>query len=205
MRPLHLLVDADGTWMDWGAMFTALADELFPHLPNIPRHNEQRSFNLKLGLNEEEAAAVDEIFLYPGFYRNLKPFPGAVETYHKMREKGHKVQIATSPWWANSTCLQDKADSIAEHFGEDARTGMALISDKTGLRGDYLFDDKPNISGVYNTNGETPTWKQILVDQPYNRDVELPRIYSWEDNSWEEVLEQLEYESIYCIMDSIMD
>lgn len=192
LRPLHLLIDADGTWMDWGAYFTELADRDYPHFPNIPRHNEQRSFDLKLGLNDEEAAAVDEIFLNKDFYKSLKPFPGAVETYHKMLEKGHKVQIATSPWWANSTCLQDKSDSIAKYFGEDARKGMALLSDKTGLRGDYLFDDKPNITGVYMENGEKPTWKQILVDQPYNRDIDLPRIYTWEDNSWEETLEELE-------------
>lgn len=194
LKPLHLLVDADGTWMDWGGFFTELADLNYSHLPNIPRHNEQRSFNLKLGLNEEEAAAVDAIFLHPGFYRELKPFPGAVETYHKMIEKGHHVQIATSPWWANPTCLQDKSDSIAEHFGEDARNKMILTSDKTAIRGDYLFDDKPNISGVYTEVGQTPTWKQILVDQPYNRDIDLPRIYGWEDDSWEDTLEELEYE-----------
>ena len=186
-RPLHLLVDADGTWMDWGLGFTSLADEKFPHFPNIPRHNEQRSFNLKLGLDTEEAAAVDELFNHPGFYRSLKPFPGAVEAYHKMLEAGHHVQIATSPWWANNTCLQDKADSIAEHFGEDARKKMILTSDKTAIRGDYLFDDKPEITGAYE-----PAWKQILVDQPYNRDIELPRIFGWEDNQWETILDVLE-------------
>lgn len=188
LRPLHLLVDADGTWMDWGTGFTNLANLNYSHMPNIPRHNEQRSFNLKLGLSVEEAAAVDEMFLHPHFYRDLQPYPGAVETYHKMIEAGHYVQIATSPWWANPTCLQDKSDSIAKHFGEDARRTLILSSDKTAERGDYLFDDKPDITGFY----PVPTWQQILVDQPYNQNIELPRIFGWETNEWEEVIEELE-------------
>lgn len=184
-RPLHFLVDADGTLLDWGAFFTHVANLEYAHLPRIPRHSEQRSFNLKLNMNEEESAAIDAIMAYPDFYRHLKPLPGAQEAVAKMKERGHHVQVATSPWWDNPTCLQDKAWNIAEHFGDDMRRTMYLGSDKTALRADYLWDDKPEITGWYE-----PVWTQILYDQPYNQGIDLPRIYHWD--TWEEKIEELE-------------
>lgn len=193
LRPLHLLLDADGNMLNWGGRWDEhRTSEKYAKFTNIPLTQDQRSFNLKLNLNEEESAVVDEIFNLPGFYRDLEPFEGAVEAYHKMVEKGHRVQFATSPWWSNDTCLQDKSESILKHFGEDAQRNMILASDKTSLRGDYLFDDKPEISGHYTKEGRQPEWSQILFDQPYNQDVDLPRIYSWYD--WEEKLEELESE-----------
>lgn len=185
LRPLHILLDADGTLLDWGAQWDALLEELYPNLTNIPRTLNQRSFNLNLNLNEEERAAVAHVFNHPGFYGSLKPLPGAQEAVAKMIEQGHHVQIATSPWWDNPTCLQDKSDSIARFFGEELRSRSHFGNDKTVLRADYLFDDKPEIKGHY-----SPMWAQILYDQPYNKEVDLPRIYSWEN--WEGMLEALE-------------
>lgn len=188
-KPLHILLDADGTLLDWGAGWDEVLEELFPHLTNLPRSVDQRSFNLKLGLTEEEAKAVDTIFNHPGFYARLKPIPGAQEAVAKMQERGHHVQVATSPWWLNPTCLQDKADTLAAFFGEDIRNGAHFGNDKTILRADFLFDDKPEITGKY-----TPQWTQVLYDQPYNQHVDLPRIFSWDE--WEERLEDLQAELI---------
>lgn len=185
LQPLHILLDADGTLFDWGARWDEIVNDKFSHLPNIPRTKDQRSFNLKLNLTEEESAAVDEIFNHPGFYGDLKPIEGSQEAVAKMQERGHHVQIATSPWWENPTCLQDKSDSIANYFGTSLRKSAIFTGDKTTLRADYLFDDKPEITGNY-----TPVWKQILFDQPYNKQIDLPRIITWDE--WEEKLEVLE-------------
>jgi len=179
---LHILVDADGTLYDWGYRWDEILNEKAPHLLNIPRAVDQRSFNLRLNLTPEEAAVVDEVFNHPGFYGELRTLPGSQEAIAKMIEQGHHVQIATSPWWDNPTCLQDKADSIERDFG--IRKSIVFANDKTGLRGDVLFDDKPGITGHY----EEPTWTQILYDQPYNRELQLPRITDW--SQWEEVLEK---------------
>lgn len=185
LHKLHILLDADGNMMDWGGRWDHIRTSEYTEWNNLPLTQDQRSFNLKLNLSEEEAAIVDEIFNRPGFYRDLEPFEGAVEAYHKMVEAGHRVQFATSPWWSNSTCLQDKSESILQHFGEEAQKSLILTSDKTTIMADFLFDDKPEIKGFY-----TPVWQQILFDQPYNREIDLPRITSWEDNQWEEVLEE---------------
>jgi 5'(3')-deoxyribonucleotidase len=185
IRPLHILKDADGTLLDWGGHWDWMRlSERFANYTNIPLTKDQRSFNLKLGLNEEESAAVDEMF--DAFkYGKLKPIEGAVEAYRKAEEAGHFVQIATSPWWTNRKCLQGKSNSILKYFGEDARKNMILTGDKTVLRGDYLFDDKPEIRGHY-----SPMWQQILFDQPYNQEIDLPRITSWDQE--EDTLQFLE-------------
>lgn len=188
---LHLLLDADGNFMDWGGKWDHIRSTEYAEYVNLPLTQDQRSFNLKLNLTEDEGAIVDEIFNRPGFYRDLEPFEGAVEAYHKMVEAGHRVQFATSPWWSNSTCLQDKSESILQHFGEEAQRSLILTGDKTALRGDFLFDDKPEITGHYTKEGRTPEWQQILFDQPYNCDIDLPRIHSWVGDEWEEILERL--------------
>lgn len=174
MKLLHILFDQDGVLSHWGNGFST-HPSLEPY-PNIPRHSDQKSFNLKEGLTNEEAMVVDDVFNTMS-YRNLEPIEGAVEAYRKTVEAGHKVNIVTSPWWDNPHCLQDKADWVEEHLGIDARNSMVLTGDKTAQRGNYLIDDKPYIKGHY----DNPQWQQILFDQPYNQDVDLPRIMSWEN------------------------
>lgn len=183
---MHILLDLDGNMVDWGVRWDEILDTL-TGAENLPRAANQRSFNLKLGLTPKEQALVDEIFNHPDFYGKLKPIPGAVEAYHKMVEAGHHVQFATSPWWSNPTCLQGKADTVRNFFGEDALKKTILASDKTSMRGNILFDDKPEITGAY-----TPEWQQVLYDQPYNQDVQLPRIFSWETDEWRQAVEMVE-------------
>lgn len=183
---MHILSDQDGVLSSWGEGWNAhlSLDQYMERAVNLPRHEDQRSFNLREGLSPEEVEVVDEIFNHPGFYSTLKPIEGAVEGYHKLVEAGHHVQIATSPWWTNATCLQDKADWVEKYLGADARSQMVLTSDKTVLRADYLIDDKPNIQGNYE-----PEWVQIVFDQPYNQEIRhLPRMSGWSD--WENALDE---------------
>jgi len=181
---MHINFDQDGTLNHWGPSGWDLSVERYGEVAkNLPRHSDQRDFNLKLGLNDEEAAIVDAIFNEPHFYLNLEPIEGAVEAFHKTIEAGHQVNIVTSPWWSNPTCLQDKSDWVAKYLGEEYRHLLIFTGDKTAIRGDFLVDDKPHIKGSY-----SPSWEQILFDQPYNREVtHLHRITSWE-NDWDNYL-----------------
>lgn len=96
---MHIFSDQDGVLTSWGMGWNSHLnmERYVSRSMNLPRHEEQKSFNLKEGLTEEEAEVVDEIFNHPGFYATLKPIEGAVEGYRKLVEAGHYVQIATSP------------------------------------------------------------------------------------------------------------
>lgn len=182
MKPLHILFDQDGVLAHWGNGFST--HPAIQPFPNIPRHADQRSFNLKEGLTPEEGMAVDEVFNTMS-YGDLEPMEGAIEAYRYTVERGHIVHIATSPWWTNKKCLQDKSDWVEKYLGDDARRRMVLTGDKTMLRADYLIDDKPSIKGEYE-----PVWEQIIFDQPYNQEVVGERLMAWDD--WYFMLDELE-------------
>ncbi|WP_421446371.1 5' nucleotidase, NT5C type, partial [Agrobacterium tumefaciens] len=58
---------------------------------------------------------------------------------------------------------------------------MILTRDKTLVRGDLIIDDKPRIQGAV-----TPSWRHIVYDAPYNRQVtDAPRL-TWQN--WRSVL-----------------
>lgn len=196
---MHIGFDLDGTLNHWGPTGWDLYLEPYGEAAqNIPRHKDQRSFNLKLSRTPEECAIIDEVFNAPNFYRDLEPIEGAIEAVKLTVERGHTVSIVTSPWWSNPNCLQDKSDWVARHLGEEYRPLIFFGSDKTMWRGDYLIDDKPAIHGLYEDN---KAWTQILFDQPYNREVRgLERLKSWED--WSEMLLNLEFEKLVTARDA---
>jgi 5'-nucleotidase len=170
-----VLVDMDGVLADWGAAYDRGLNE-YGAPSHIPRHADQRSFDLFSGISEFEARIVRDVMEDLDYY-NLEPIPGAVEAVRSMREYGHEVMICTSPWLPNSRCIPDKIDWVNTHIGDGWEDRIIIAKDKTIMLGDVLIDDKPNIKGH-----TTPTWTQVIFDQPYNQDrQDLPRLRTWDD------------------------
>lgn len=170
------LVDMDGVLADWGAAYDQGLDGYGIAAANIPRHADQRSFDLFSGLSENEARLVREVMAYLDYYA-LKPLPGAVNAVRSMLEYGHEVMICTSPWLSNADCIPDKIDWVLDHLGSGWEDRIIITKDKTIMLGDVLIDDKPNITGH-----ATPTWTQVIFDQPYNQErQDLPRLLTWDD------------------------
>lgn len=67
-------------------------------------------------------------------------------------------------------------------MGKEWVKRIILTLDKTMVTGDYLIDDKPHITGCESS----PTWTHILYDQPYNKEVNKPRIVNW--TQWREII-----------------
>lgn len=95
-----------------------------------------------------------------------------------MVAKGFQVLFCTSPVLTSAVCPSEKFEWIRKHFGPGWVGRIVITSDKTIVRGDVLIDDKPKIVG-----GQTPAWKQLIFDAPYNRHVPGLRMTSWKD--WE--------------------
>lgn len=172
---MHILVDMDGVIADWGKQWDHDLNTMWPE-SRVPRHAEQRTFDLKAGLDPYDCDVVDMVMKRPGFYADLEPIEGAAEALHAMVAAGHQVDICTSPWMPNPTCVRDKLDWLDRHIGDGWSSKAIITTDKTRIRGQVLIDDKPDIHGEFD-----PEWSQILFDQPYNQNVNLPRIFEWSD------------------------
>lgn len=174
---MRILVDMDGVIADWGNEFNRNLDLFGEAARNIPRHEDQVTFDLNAGRTDEEKTIIARIMREPGFYSNLTMIPGARSVLRKMLALGHDVRIVTSPWVSNPTCASDKLNWVLRNYGDTWAQRVIITTDKTLVKGDILIDDKPAITG----QEESPSWVHVLFGQPYNQGINKPRIMSWED------------------------
>ena len=176
-----ILIDMDGVICDFNQKLLKLAHErlgapLFTREDCVTFYTEE-IFEPKF--REWAAKLSDE----PGFFEDLLPVTGAVEALHEMEALGFKVFICTAPkkFYNNPSCAEEKHRWVMKHLGKKWTERIILSRDKTLVHGAVLIDDKPDVTGV-----ASPVWKHVYFDQPYNRDVDKPRITGW--GSWKEVL-----------------
>lgn len=105
----------------------------------------------------------------PGFFADLEPIPGAVETLASLANRVELVVVTASPREA----MQDKVQWVRRHLPFVPRHNIVITYRKDLVRGDFMFDDAPrnlrHFQGV-----------RILMDYPYNRDFhDCHRVYSW--------------------------
>lgn len=179
---MRVLVDMDGVIADWGHAYGESLDRFGDAAAGIPRHKDQRSFNLHAGRTDHEKALIDAVMVEEGFYSRLEPIAGAKGALKAMLKAGHDVRIVTSPWVSNPTCASDKLNWVVKHYGSHWGPRVVITADKTLVRGDILIDDKPEIHGEVE-----PTWEHVLFDQPYNREVvDKRRLVDWP--AWRELI-----------------
>lgn len=176
-----ILVDMDGVLADHENKLIQRYRERFPDAP-YPRLEDRTTWELTDGYPADKHDAVWEIFSGEGFFADLDPMPGAIEAFRDMAADGHDLVICSAPLVRSRWCESEKRHWIEQHLGTGTARDLVLTHDKTLVQGDVLIDDKPAIVGR-----RIPTWRHVLVDQGYNRDVELPRIArDW--SNWRDVL-----------------
>lgn len=183
---MRILVDADGVIANWGDEWDRHAAERL-HL-GLKLTKDQKDFNLRKGLDDAGARAVQEIMDRPDFYRVLKPMEGAQEALHRLA-KEHEVFIVTAPWISNPTCASDKIEWVKQHIGPEWGERVVIAKDKSIVSGDILIDDRPDVLNAHRAN-----WTQVFYTQPYNAHMKGPRIHSWVGDEWLEVIERVENE-----------
>ncbi len=111
------------------------------------------------------------------FYLHLLPIDGGPAAIRELARAGHDVWLCSTPDHTNPTCADDKIAWAEAWIGKGWGQRVILTHDKTLVRGDFLIDDKPEVTGA-----AEPEWQQILFDQPYNQHVEGKSILrSWRD------------------------
>jgi 5'-nucleotidase len=174
-----ILVDQDGVLADFELGFqVAWKATGHPH-PVVPL-DARRSFRLREEYPVALREQVEAIYHGVDFYKNLQPVDGAIHAINDLMELGHDVRICTSPLSFYKYCVPEKYEWVERHLGYAFIQRMIVTKDKTLVNGDFLIDDKPEVTGVW-----SPTWTHIIYDQPYNRQVEGKRL-TWQ--SWRNVL-----------------
>lgn len=173
-----IALDLDNTVLDWNAGYDrrALA---FAELGLVQSADHDR-FDLFYGLGEDGKKALLGIFDEPGFYADLDIYPGAVDAIKAIEKAGHEVIFCSAPWVTNTTCASDKYDWVAKHIGPEYANKLILAKNKSLVHADILIDDRPNLENDPR-NLIIPTWKQIYYTQTYNKNLDGPRIDTWED------------------------
>jgi len=103
-----------------------------------------------------------------GFWRELEPLPGAIESYKYLDEK-YDVWVLTRPSFHNLNCYNEKAQWVRDNLGFDAQKKTILCGNKSLVKGQYLIDDhhkdgQPEFEGKWIQFGsdEYPDWKTIV-------------------------------------------
>ena len=176
---MRILVDMDGVIADFDGEFLRRWRARYPDKLYYPLE-ERTCFYVKDQYPDELKPLVAEILLESNFFRDMMPMEGAIEAMHEMERMGLDVFICSSPFSTYQNCVLEKYLWVENTLGADWVKKIILTKDKTLVRGDYLIDDKPLITGI-----ETPCWEQILYDRPYNREVNKRRL-TWQN--WKDVL-----------------
>ena len=171
-NPLCILVDQDGVLAKYNEHLLAIWKQEHPdkiYLPPqmIVNHETEKNFPT------EYEKFFEEIVLRKGFYRSLPLMEGAREALEELLALGHNVRICTAPKREYQNCTLEKMEWIDEHLGRTWTDRTIITRDKTLVHGDFLIDDKPNITGT-----RKPSWEHILYDQPYNNQF-LQRRLTW--------------------------
>lgn len=177
---MRILIDMDGVLADFDTEFLQRWRTRHPDKLYIPLE-ERTLFYVKDQYPEELKPLVLEILLESSFFREMTPMPGAKEALGEMERLGLQVFICTSPLSAYMNCVSEKYQWVEHYLGPAWVKRIILTKDKTLVKGDYLIDDKPVITGVESH----PSWEHILYDRPYNRNINKKRI-TW--MTWKDIL-----------------
>lgn len=177
VAPPVILIDMDGTLVDWDAGFIAAWNKRSPLDRNL-------SYYMEDCVPVEYKHEAESLMNAEGFFLNLPPMEGALKAVQEMEsEGGLNVFFCTSPLKLSMYCAQDKIDWILMHLGEEWLNKIIICQDKTEIRGDLLIDDKPA------WNNLNSIWKHVVFDAPYNKHLEIPRLKTWAD--WRSVIPPL--------------
>ena len=102
------------------------------------------------------------------FFRNLKPMPGAIESYNKLSEHFDVYILSTGPW-SNPNSFVEKVEWVKEYL-PNAYKNIIFSHHKDLNIGDYLIDDSTK-NGAGNFIGEHiqihsnkfPTWNDVIT------------------------------------------
>jgi 5'-nucleotidase len=187
-----ILVDQDDVIARYKARFFEIWKKKHPERPQINPYSSHKPYIEELYESKQDRRRIEAIMTKKGFFKSIKPEPGAIKALHEMATLGHQVFICTSPLLyiggrpvMNLNCESEKREWIYKHLKAHRQNLHVIITtDKTLVRGDFLIDDNPSPRGLLK-----PSWEHILYDRSYNKNVKNLRRLNW--SNWKTILPEL--------------
>lgn len=107
----------------------------------------------------------------PGFYADLLPLPGALETLERLNRRFDLAIVTSSPQQA----FADKDRWVEQHLPFIGRERIIYAHQKHRICGDVLFDDAPHNLTAFRNTGRMA----VAMDYLYNRGIDVPRVSGW--------------------------
>ncbi len=105
----------------------------------------------------------------PGFFADLRPIPGCIDSLRRLEKVCELVVVTASP----KEAAGDKMRWVQKHLPMVPKGNVVVTYRKDLVRGDFMFDDAPK-----NLRNHPAT--RIMLDYPYNRDFhDCHRVHSW--------------------------
>ena len=135
------------------------------------------SWNVAAPYNGLTAEQVYEIPMKPGFWKTVKPIPGAAEALQRLIAAGHDVYIVTATPY--ESVYEKMTDLLFHYFPFLSWNQVIITCNKQLIRGDVLIDD-----GIHNLEGGS--YAKILMDAPHNRNYDaeangMIRVHNWDE------------------------
>lgn len=153
-----------------------------------------KEWDFTLMVAEEHRKYVKDMIRRKGFFRNLKPLPGFVESIKELLEHGDDLLIATAadsdaPWGAS-----EKLEWIHEHLPFFPRRSISVMHRKEWLQADGIIDDAPTNISAYRKRH--PQAQVVTIAYPFNEGVAHHcnlRADGWNDtaSAWKQIVAYL--------------
>lgn len=108
---------------------------------------------------------TDSYFKQPGFFRNLKPIPGAIDGVRALKEAGHDVLICTACIITDGP--GEKYEWLSEHMPWFDRRQVIFAKRKELVMADLLIDDHGANAAAFLRR--QPSSAVIGIEYPYNQ------------------------------------
>jgi 5'-nucleotidase len=185
-NPLHkkltILVDLDGPLADFENHFIRFWKEKYPD-EMVINYEDRNTFHIKDQYPDHLREKVRSIYESPEFIKNLPMIEGADHFLKDAIALGHEVFICSAPLTVYDPNVVEKYIWVEKNLGKDFIKKIILTKDKTVVRGDYLIDDKPEITGSM-----TPLWKHVIYHTPYNKHIKTDLRLRADWSNWKDLL-----------------
>lgn len=117
---------------------------------------------------------------WPGFFYNLEPMPGAIESLLDLRSRGHDIILCTATPSSAPTGFHEKREWIKKHIPDFDTHSFVSTHRKDLIIADILIDD-----GIHNLRSFPNI--AVAVEKPWNK-LEKQHADAWATD-WSEVME----------------